>query len=195
MVMPLSNACGLSDMNMIKRFYFILMLLLPFAVIAATGDLDSAKSSIIATFKQEGVAVDAPFKKFSGNIVYDTKNIAGSTANIEVQTGSLDMGGPEYSNEVQKKAWFDSGTYPNAIFKSTSIKANGADQFVATGTLSIKGKSITLSVPVSVKNAAGVNSFDGSITISRAAFGIGGPEWSDVLDDKVSVRFHLVNAK
>lgn len=180
---------------MIKRLYFIFMFLLPFAVTAATGDIDAGKSSIVATFKQEGVAVDAPFKKFSGNIVYDAGNLATSKADVEVQTGSLDMGGPEYSDEVRKKAWFDSGTYPNAVFKSTSIKANGADQFVATGTLSIKGKSITLSVPVSVKSVAGVNSFDGNITISRAAFGIGSPEWSDVLDDKVSVRFHLVNAK
>jgi hypothetical protein len=34
--------------------------------------------------------------------------------------------------------------------------------------------------------------FDGSFEISRAYFGIGSKEWSDEVDDKVKVRFHLV---
>ncbi|MES1146937.1 MAG: YceI family protein [Solimonas sp.] len=168
---------------------------MPVVVTAASGDIDSSKSTLTATFKQEGVAVDNPFKKFTGHIVYDAGNVAASSAMIEVETASFDMGSEEYNAEVRKKAWFDSATYPEAVFKSSSIKADGVNKFTATGTLSIKGRSVNLSVPVSVQTTAGVNSFDGTITISRAAFGIGDPAWNDVLEDKVTVHFHFVNVK
>lgn len=173
---------------------FIVLLILPTAVFAATGDVDSSKSSITASFKQEGVAVSNPFKKFTGHIVYDANNVAASSATIEVDTSSYDMGSPEYNTEVCKKSWFDCKNFPKATFKSVSIKAEGPGKFIATGSLMMKGKSVSLSVPVTVQKAAGSNSYDGNVDISRAAFGIGDPAWNDVLDDKVSIRFHLVSS-
>jgi polyisoprenoid-binding protein YceI len=103
------------------------------------------------------------------------------------------MGTAEYNAEVRKKAWLDSGTYPKATFISTSVKPGAAGQFTATGTLTLKGKSQTLTVPVTVTQAAGKPTvFDGAFEISRAYFVIGDKEWNDTVDDKVRVRFHLV---
>lgn len=168
-------------------------LLAALSALAADSNIDTAKSTMVATFKQEGVPVDAPFKRFSGSIIYDAKNMAGATAVLEVDTGSLDIGDEAYNAEVRKKTWFDSATYPKATFRSTAIKAGVAGQFDATGTLSIKGKASTITVPVKVQTSAGISAFDGALTISRKTFGIGDPAWEDVLDDKVSVRFHLVS--
>ena len=161
------------------------------AVLAADTNIDAAKSTVIATFKQEGVPVDAPFRKFSGRIVYDAKNVAAATASLDVETGSLDIGDEMYSAEVRKPAWFDSARFPNATFRSTAIKPVAAGRFDATGTLTIKGKAATITVPVTAQ--AATNAFDGTLVISRKAFGIGDPAWNDVLDDKVSVRFHLIS--
>lgn len=161
-----------------------LLMAAPVAVSPAT------RSMVVATFKQEGVAVDCPFTSFSGQIDYDPQNVAAATATIEVETKSLDIGDPGYNAEVAKKSWFDSATYPKAVFKSTSIKPVSATRFDATGTLTIKGKVATITVPVTV--GAGGSSFDGTFTISRKAFGIGDPIWDGVLDDKVAVKFHLV---
>ncbi|HEX2585261.1 MAG TPA: YceI family protein [Steroidobacteraceae bacterium] len=182
-------------MNISRSFRMLALALVPMMVIAASGDLDSGNSSVIATFKQEGVKVDAPFKKFSGHITYDAANVAASRATIEVETGTLDLGGEEYNAEVRKKSWFDSATYPKAVFQSTAIKAESATKFVATGTLTIKGKVVNVSVPVNVQVSAASTAYDGSVVISRAAFGIGSPDWNDVIDDKVNVRFHLVASK
>jgi polyisoprenoid-binding protein YceI len=159
-----------------------LLVAAPLAVGPAT------KSTLTATFKQEGVAVDCPFTRFTGQIDYDPQNVAAATASIEVDMQSLDIGDPAYSAELAKKSWFDSATYPRGVFKSTAIKPLAANRFEATGQLTLKGKVQTLTVPVTV--AAG--SFDGSITISRKAFGIGDPIWEEALDDKVVVKFHLV---
>lgn len=162
--------------------------------LAADANLDTGKSTVVATFKQEGVPVDTPFKSFTGRIVYDPANVAAASAMLEVKTGSLDIGDEAYSAEVRKKQWFDSANFPTATFRSTAIKSGGPGRFDATGTLTMKGKSLGITVPVTVKNAADGNVFEGSFTISRKAFGIGDPVWEDVLDDKVNVRFHLISS-
>jgi polyisoprenoid-binding protein YceI len=159
---------------------------------AGTAGIDAGKSTIVVTFRQENVPVDADFKRFSGHIDYDPALTNASKAAIEVTTASLDLGSEDYNSEVRKKSWFDSGTYPTATFISTSIKPGAAGHFDATGVLTLKGKTQTLTVPVTVGKAGAATSFDGELTISRAYFGIGDKDWNDVLDDKVRVKFHII---
>jgi polyisoprenoid-binding protein YceI len=163
-------------------------------VAAAAGDasIDATKSSLVATFRQENVPVDAPFKKFSGHILYDPAQPAGAMAMLEVDTASFDLGSEEYNAEVRKKAWFDCATYPTARFVASAIKPGGPGRFDASGTLTLKGKALAITVPVTVARVGTAQTFDGTLVLSRKAFGIGDPEWGDVVDDKVSVKFHLV---
>jgi polyisoprenoid-binding protein YceI len=155
----------------------------------------ASRSTLTATFKQEGVAVESPFTAFKGVISYDAKNVAAATALIDVDMASLDLGDPGYNAELRKKSWFDSATHPRAVFKSASIKPVSATRFDATGTLTVKGRVLTITVPVTVGTSAAGPVFDGSFTLSRKAFGIGDPIWEDVVDDKVTVKFHLVGGK
>jgi polyisoprenoid-binding protein YceI len=160
---------------------------------SAPPNINAARSTITATFRQSGVPVDAAFKRYSGRISYNAAKPATATAVLEVLTGSLDIGAEEYNAEVRKKSWFDSATYPRATYTSQSIKVVGAGRFDATGTLSLKGKVQTVTVPVTVKVGADGTAFEGSFSISRKAWGIGEPAWDDVLEDAVVVRFHLVS--
>jgi len=163
-------------------------------VAAAAGDpsINAAKSNIVATFKQENVPVDASFKSFNGRIDYDPAAPNAAKAAIEVETASFDMGSADYNSEVRKKSWLDSGTYPKASFISTSVKPGVNGHFDATGTLTLKGKTQSLTVPVTASTAGTAKVFDGAMEISRGYFGIGDPEWNEVLDDKVRIKFHLV---
>jgi polyisoprenoid-binding protein YceI len=166
---------------------------LAMAVVAfATGDtIDAGQSTIVATFRQEGVPVDAPFKRFSGTVAYDAAHPAAASATVDVEVSSLDLGDESYNAEVRKAAWFDSAHFPKASFHSTSVKPGGADHFEATGTLSIKGKSQTVTVPITVQRKGLAIAFDGSLELSRKFFGVGDSDWDKVLEDKVRIRFHL----
>jgi polyisoprenoid-binding protein YceI len=155
----------------------------------------ATKSTMVATFKQAGVAVASPFTTFKGVINFDPKNVAAATALIEVDMASLELGDPAYNAELRKKSWFDSATYPRAVLKSTAIKAASAGRFEATGTLTVKGRVLTITVPVSTSTTAAGAAFDGTFVMSRKAFGIGDPIWEDAVEDKVSVKFHLVGGK
>jgi polyisoprenoid-binding protein YceI len=149
-------------------------------------------STVAATFKQMGVAVETPFTRFSGSISYDPQNIGAASAQIEVETASLDFGDPAYNAEVAKKAWFDSATYPKAVFRSSGIKALAANELEVTGTLTLKGKAQTITIPVTVGPAPAGNTFEGSFPVSRKAFGIGDASWDGLLEDQVVVKFRFL---
>lgn len=172
---------------------------LPFAflaslpVLAGGGNVSPQQgSSIRATFRQEAVPVEAPFQRFTGTIVYDPARPAAATAALDVETGSFDIGDPAYNAEVAKPAWFDAAKHPRATFRSTVVKPTGPGRFTATGVLNIKGRALTINVPIVVRKSGKTTTFDGSFEISRKSFAIGDPLWDDVLEDKVLVTFHLV---
>lgn len=170
-------------------------LIFTLTALAKDAGVDTAKSHIAATFTQSGVPVDAPFSKFSGRVVYDPANAAASSASIDVNMASLDIGDEAYNEEVRKPSWFDSARYPTGSFRSSSIAPNGANKFNATGKLTIKGRAVTLTVPVTVVSVGGATAFDGAFSLSRKAFAIGDPAWEDYVDDKVTVKFRLVQAQ
>ena len=178
-----------------KRHYPALLMLAAAVVSASSpAPVDPAKSSITATFTQMNVPVDGSFKTFTGSISYDAAKPENSSAELSVDTASFDLGDEDYNAEVRKKEWFDSKAHPKATFKSTAIRALGPNKFEATGTLTLKGKTQTVKTPISVKTAAKLNTFSGELPISRTAFAMGDPEWNEVLEDKVIVKFVFVAA-
>jgi polyisoprenoid-binding protein YceI len=162
--------------------------------LAADGNVNLSQSSLVATFKQQNAPVDATFKRFSGSIVYDAAKPTATTATLSVDMNSLDVGDDDTDAEVRKPAWFDSARFPQATFHSTAVKPGAGGHFDVVGTLAIKGKSQTVTIAVTVQRNGGGDAFDGRFALSRKAFGIGDPSWDSVLDDTVSVRFHLLVA-
>lgn len=152
------------------------------------------RSSLVASFRQQSVTVDAPFKRFDGSIQYDPARPTDTHATLHVDMSSLDVGDDDSDAEVRGAAWFDSARYPQASFHSTLIKPGDAHHFYASGELSIKGRTRQITVNVSVQPAAHGSAYDGSFELSRRDFGIGDPSWDAVLDDQVRVRFHLTAA-
>jgi polyisoprenoid-binding protein YceI len=160
--------------------------------LAAEAGLDAAHSTIVATFKQENVPVDAPFHQFSGRIDYDAAHPDKASAAIDVTTASIDLGSEAYSRELAKAEWFDSAKYPQASFRSSAVRAISPGRIEATGTLTLKGRQLAITVPITVSVAGKQQVFDGGYVLSRKAFAIGDSEWDSVLDDKVTVKFHLL---
>lgn len=179
-------------MNLLKRILPLPLMLLALGAAAADSPFNAAKSTVSVTFTQMKVAVDAPFKRFSGTVDFDAVKPAQARAHIEIDTASFDLGDEDYNGEVRKPAWFDSAKFPKATFDASGLKPLGGQKYEASGTLSLKGKTQALTVPVGVKSEGGATSFDGTVTISRAYFNIGDAEWKDTVADPVSVKFHLV---
>lgn len=176
-----------------KRFLGLSVLALSTALFAAaSAPVDTGKSKLVASFTQMNVAVEGEFRSFTGSIVYDAANPTASSATLDVNTASFDIGDEEYNAEVRKAEWFDSKTHPVATFKSTTIRALGPDRFEAAGTLALKGKTTYVKAPVTVKTEGSTRRFSGELPISRKAYALGDVGWDEVLEDKVMVRFTIV---
>ena len=166
--------------------------LLTATVLAADSNINLTGSRLVATFRQESVAIDASFKNFSGTLVYDAAKPTATHAIMAVDMSSLDIGDEDSDAEVRKPAWFDSAQFPQSSFHSTQFTPGVAGHFDATGILTLKGKARTITVAGTIQESDRYDILDGSFELSRRDFGIGDPSWDKVLDDKVRVRFHLL---
>jgi polyisoprenoid-binding protein YceI len=157
---------------------------------------ETAKSNIAAVFKQLNVPVEAKFKKFSAQIDYDSAKPDASKASVEIDIPSFDLGDQEYNQEVLKKEWFDATQFPKATFVSTAMKAGAGGTLNVSGKLTIKGKTIDVSFPLTVKKDGNDTIFDGTLPIKRLTFNIGDGEWRDTatVADEVVIKFHVVAA-
>jgi polyisoprenoid-binding protein YceI len=162
----------------------------------AHAQIDAAKSTITATSKQMNVPVEGKFTKFAAQLAFDPAQPAAGSAKVEVDMASYDLGDETYNDEVRGKDWFDAKTYPSATFVSSAIAPAGADRFNVTGKLTIKGKSQTAVVPVTVTTQGAAHVFDGALTIKRSQYDVGLGEWKDtsVVADDVVIKFHFVGA-
>ncbi|AET88194.1 MULTISPECIES: YceI family protein [Caballeronia] len=164
---------------------------------AAHAQVDVSKSTVIATSKQMNVPTDGKFNKFSAQIAFDPAKPAAGTANITIDTGSYDLGDDEYNKQVRGAEWFDAGKYPTATFVSSAIAPAGGNKYNVTGKITIKGKSQTVTVPVTVTQQGATETFDGALPIKRTQFDVGTGEWKDtsIVADDVVIKFHIVAAK
>jgi polyisoprenoid-binding protein YceI len=156
--------------------------------------IDAAKSSVTATARQIGVPMEGKFKKFDATVDFDPSKLATSTAKVEIEVSSFEIGDAETTKEVKGRDWFDAGKFPKAVFQSTSIKAGAAGKFDVAGKLTIKGKTVDVVVPATYKQDAGGQVFEGVLPIKRTAFNVGDGEWKDtsVVADDVQIKFHIV---
>jgi polyisoprenoid-binding protein YceI len=72
------------------------------------------------------------------------------------------------------------------------VIVKGPGKLQATGNLTLKGKTAPVTVLITVSKAGAMTQFDGAFDLSRKAYGIDDPQWNDVLEDNVKVKFHLL---
>jgi polyisoprenoid-binding protein YceI len=162
-------------------------------------NIDTKKSTITITAKQMNVPINAQFNKFNATINYDANSPEATQARVDIDMNSIDLGDPEFNKEVLKKEWFNAAQFPKASYISTGIKPAGdgkmtAGKMTATGKLTIKGKTVDVSFPVTIIKEGKSRIFDGALPIRRLAFNIGEGEWADtdMVADEVVIKFHIV---
>jgi polyisoprenoid-binding protein YceI len=163
---------------------------------AQSREVNYAKSALQFTVKQMGVPVDGGFKKFTAKLVFDPANVAGASAQIEIDMGSVDTGSEEGDTEVKRKAWFNITDFPTAKFVSSSVRKKGANQYEAVGKLSIKGKARDAVLPFNLSEDSAGSTLSGQFTLKRLEFLIGDGPWNDpeTVADDVIVKYKLVLA-
>ena len=137
------------------------------------------------------------FDKVDGTFLFDPAAPAKSKVEVSIPIASITTGVADLDEDLRSDGFFDAGKFPNATFKSTSVKSTGKDKLAVSGDLTIHGvtKPVILDVtinkigmhPMAQRAAAG---FDASTTIKRTDFGISkyAPNVSDEIQIHISTE-------
>lgn len=152
-----------------------------------------AQSEIGFVSRQMGVPVDGRFRKFDAQVAFDPKQPAAAKIGFTIDLASASIGTAETEAELVKPDWFDTQKFPQATFTSTGVKPAGAGRFDVAGTLSIKGSSQPVVVPVTLAQAGATTTATGAFMLKRLDFKIGAGDWGDtsIVANDVQVKFKL----
>ena len=152
------------------------------------------KSALSFVSKQMNVPVEGQFKSFRGKLAFDPAKPAAAKTELEIDIGSIDAGSKEANDEVASKAWFDTKAFPTAKFVSISVKPLGGNRFEVAGKMTIKGRTLGLTTPVTLRQEGTSAIFEGSLVLKRGDYAIGEGMWTDygTVANEVQVKFRLV---
>jgi len=145
-------------------------------------------------FSQMNVPVDGQFARFATQLEFNPAQLAQSSVVVKVDLSSVDAGGTEASQELQKPAWFDSQQWAHATFNAKGFKSVGGNRYLAQGQLQLKNKTLPLPLQfTATPQAGGVWKIHGSGRLQRLNFAIGTGEWADegVVANEVDLTFQL----
>lgn len=143
-------------------------------------------------FRQMGVPIKGGFKRFAVEMAFDPAKPEEARAKLEIDIASIDAGSLEADQESAGKLWFNRSAYPKATFVSREVRRLADNRFELVGTLSLKGRSRELRIPVTYV-PGNVARFEGAFVLKRLDFGIGEGMWADLdtVANEVRVNFRI----
>ena len=156
--------------------------------------IDTSKSKITFTSKLMGSKISGSFGKFSGKVSFNPDEPEKAKANLAIEISSFNAGGDELQEEAKGKDWFNAKLFPTASYVTETIKVTGPNSLDVRGTLTIKGKTVPLSIAVKYQPQGKQMIFDASFQVLRLDFGLGAGNWADTsaVANEVPVNVHLV---
>lgn len=138
-----------------------------------------------------GEGIDGAFTRFDGDIDFDPDALDRSRVEIKVNTGSAVTGDGQKDETLRSADWFSIASYATATFKADRFRKTGTDRYVASGTLRLKGVTLPISLPFTLRIRGDTARMQGSAVIDRTAYRIGEGEYSATSDIPASVRVEV----
>ena len=140
-----------------------------------------------------GSPVEGRFNRWTADILFSPDALDRSKLTVSVDMGSAVTGDDQRDQSLPSGDFFDTAAHPKATFTATKFRKTGEGQYVADGTLDLRGVKKPLSLPFSLKIVGDTATARGVTTLDRTTFGVGQGEWAstDQIAAKVKVSFSL----
>ena len=168
------------------RLLIVSLALLSLAVSTAWGaarswEVDPSHSNIYFSIDHIYSKVHGRFTAVEAKIDFDPAALEQSRFAFTIKVDSVDTGEPKRDKHLLSADFFDSGTFGLITFTSTSITNAGEGRYNVAGTLSVKGESHNIVLPLVLNGikehpaAKGkeVIGFNGHLTLDRLALKVG----------------------
>jgi polyisoprenoid-binding protein YceI len=143
------------------------------AFAADTYTIDNVHSSANFAVRHMGIStVHGRFTVLSGTIVLDPAAPQNSSVAAVIQTASVDTDNSMRDNDLRSDNFLNAERYPEIRFQSTSVRRTGADQYLATGKLTIRDVTREVEIPFTLAQGHGPKGeprigVEGSLTLNR----------------------------
>jgi polyisoprenoid-binding protein YceI len=178
------------------------------STVAARADvynIDKGHSEVSFQVRHLVTQVRGNFNDYQGTINLDPANLEHSSVDFQIKAASIDTNLPDRDKHLRSEEFFYVEKYPEITFKSKSIKKTGKDTYDVAGTLTMRGVSKEVTLPVAflgmVKDPWGNEKagFSTDLTLNRKDYGI---NWNAALDnggvvlsDDVKISINLETQK
>ena len=164
------------------------------AAAAAEWQVDDAASRVAVAYEVNGVPGEARFTRFEGEGWFDPARPEDSELVLDFDIAAMDFGNAMATAFALGPDWFASEAFPDGRFRLSALTPAAGDGYVAEGTLTLKGVTRPVRVPLRLRLEEGLVRATGAVVIEPAAFGIGdGPSTMLVeMGRKATVRFELI---
>ncbi len=159
--------------------------------------VDTAKSKLGFTVSWGGQPFNGAFRSWKSDIDFDPADLAHSHAEITIDLGSETSGDAETDGGIKSADGFAVSQFPNAVFRTTGFTHKSGNDYVAAGTLSIKGVSRNIALPFTLTLSGNSAHVVGHAQVMRTDFNVGTGEWAkpDPVAHAVTVNVDLTATK
>ena len=157
-----------------RRALALLMLLAATApASAARWSVVPAQSRIAFTANWLGKPVEGVFRSWSATIDFDPAAPAKANVAVIIDLASAATGDKTVDGSLPGADWFAVASGKTARFVSTKVAAAGPGHYVATGTLTIRGKAVPVTLPFALAVAGATATMTGQVQLDRRAWKLG----------------------
>lgn len=155
-----------------------LLLALPLAASAADWTVQPGSRLGFAGTSQ-GERFQGEFNRFDARIAFDPQELARSSFDVTIELASADSRNEERDDTMKGSDFFDVASHPTARYRASEFHALPDGRFEARGTLQLRDASQPVTLVFSWTPADGGATLEGTATLDRTAFGVGGGDWAD----------------
>jgi len=148
------------------------------------------ESYIKFNIRNLGLNVEGAFMTYKTTVEYDKSKPEKSNFTAEIQTNSIDTGINKRDSHLLQEEYFHVEKYPNIKFQSTKVWAVGESGLKVLGNLTIKGKTLPITLEVALTTAGSATRFAIKGELDRRDYEIGGSSW--VMSDEVYLDLVIV---
>jgi polyisoprenoid-binding protein YceI len=152
-----------------------------------------AQSTFGFVASQAGAPVHGTFSKYTADIKFDPKDLAGSRFDVTIDLKSTATKDKDRDQTLLGPDFFAADRFPSGHYIAEKFTDQGGGKYTANGKLTLRDVTKDVPVAFTYETKDGATWLKGSAKLARLDFGVGQGEWkaTDQVGNDVTVQFSL----
>jgi len=177
------------------KFVFLAGLVFTASPVVAADYVQAPGSVLAFAGTYEGEAFTGRFPGFVTRFSFDPAQLANAKLDVTIPLATASTGNSDYDGEMRGSSFFNAAKFPQARYTATRFRALGGNNFVADGTLNLRGVSKPVALTFTWTPGA-QPVLSGKASVNRLDFGVGQGDWAetDLVPNTIAVSTKVIFA-